>query len=107
MDLAAALQDVDPLLGGNHRIAVEVGGALLELGEVLDRLECALRAEQALDVDAAQRRRVDAMAELLRSGIARQMSGGIGVGVGVAGGAGDAAACLLGGGGLGLVGLLV
>jgi hypothetical protein len=70
--LAAALQRVDALLGGDHRVAVEVGGALLELGEVLDRLQRALRAEQALDVDAAQRRRVDAMAELLRADVADQ-----------------------------------
>ena len=36
VDLAAALEDVDALLGGDDRVAVEVGGPLLELGEVLD-----------------------------------------------------------------------
>jgi len=35
-------------------IAVEIGAALLELGEILDRLERPLRAEQALDIDSAQ-----------------------------------------------------
>ena len=39
VDLAAALEDVDALLRGDHGVAVEVGGALLELGEVLDRLQ--------------------------------------------------------------------
>jgi hypothetical protein len=34
--LAATLEDVEPLLGRDHWISVEVGGALLELGEVLD-----------------------------------------------------------------------
>jgi hypothetical protein len=42
-----------------------MGRALLEFGEVLDRLQGALRAEEALDVHAAQRRRVDTVPELL------------------------------------------
>jgi len=61
MDLAAAIEDVDALLCGNHRIAVEIGGALLELGKVFDRFQAALRAEQPLDVDAAERYRPDAI----------------------------------------------
>ncbi len=73
VDLAAALEDVDALLRRDHRIAVEVRGALLELGEVLDRLERALRAEQPLDVHAAERRRVDPMAELLRPDVADEV----------------------------------
>jgi hypothetical protein len=36
VNLAAALQDIDALLGGDDRVAVEIGGALLELGEILD-----------------------------------------------------------------------
>ena len=62
-----------PFLVRDHRVAVEVGGALLELGEVLDRLQRALRAEEALDVHAAQRGRVDAVAELLRADVADQV----------------------------------
>ena len=39
MHLAAALERVDALARGARVVAVEVGGALLELGEVLDALE--------------------------------------------------------------------
>ena len=39
VNLAAAFEDVQALLGGDDRVAVEVGGPLLELGEVLDRLQ--------------------------------------------------------------------
>ncbi len=46
--LAAAVQDVDPLLGGGDGIAVEVGGALLELGEVLDAAQRPLGSEEPL-----------------------------------------------------------
>ena len=73
--LAAPVEDVHALLGRDHRVAVEVGGALLELGEVLDRLQRALRTEQPLDVHAAQRGRVDAVAELLRPNVAHQVRG--------------------------------
>ena len=90
--LAAALQDVDALLRGDHRVAVEVRGPLLELGEVLDRLQRPLRAEQPLDVHAAQRRRVDPVAELLRPDVADQVRGRVGVAVHVAVEAGHAAA---------------
>jgi hypothetical protein len=65
-------------------IAVEVGRALLELGEVLDRLERALRAEQPLDVDTAQRRRVDAVAAARRADVADRVRRGVGVAVRVA-----------------------
>ena len=37
VDLAAALQGIDPLGRSRDLVAVEVGGPLLELGEVLDR----------------------------------------------------------------------
>ena len=94
VDLAAALQDVDALLRGDHRIAVEVGRPLLELGEVLDALQRPLRAEQPLDVHAAQRRRVEAMAELLRANVADQVRGGVRVAVDVAVEAGHAGARL-------------
>jgi len=41
-------------LRGDHSIAVEIGGALLELGEILDRFQRTLRAEEPLNVDAAE-----------------------------------------------------
>jgi hypothetical protein len=52
---------VDALLGGDDVVAIEVGAALLELGEVLDALQGALRSEESLDVDAPQRGGVDPM----------------------------------------------
>ena len=58
------------------------------------RLQRPLRAEQPLDVDAAQRRRVDAVAELLRADVADQVRRAVGVAVGVAVEAGHAAAGL-------------
>ncbi len=45
--------------------------AMLEFGEILDRLQGPLRAEQALDIDTAQWRRVDATAMFLRAHVAR------------------------------------
>ena len=62
-----------PFFVAVHDIAVEIGGALLEFGEILDRLQGALRAEQPLDVHAAERHRLDAVAEPLRTGIGRQV----------------------------------
>src|SRR6185436_21111931 len=82
--LAPALEDVDALARRLLGVAVEVRGALLELGEVLDRLERALRAEEALHVDAAQRGRVDAVAELVRPDVADRVRGGVRVAVDVA-----------------------
>ncbi|MFC6979570.1 hypothetical protein [Microbulbifer taiwanensis] len=89
MHLAAPLQDIDPLLGGNDRVAVKIGGALLKLGEILDAFQGALGTEQALDIDAAQGRRIDAVAVLLRAYIADQVGGGVGVAIDVAVQAGD------------------
>ena len=94
MDLAAAIQDVDALLGGDHRVAVEVGRPLLELGEVLDAFQRPLRAEQPLDVHSPQRGRVEAVAELLRADVADQVRGAVGAAVDVAVEAGDAHAGL-------------
>ena len=61
-----------PFLRGGDRVAVEIRGPLLELGKVLDALQRPLRAEQPLDVHAAQRRRVDAVAVLLRPDVAHR-----------------------------------
>jgi len=63
VDLAAALERVHAFLCGLHDIAVEIGGALLELGEILDRLQRTLRAEEPLNVQAAKGYRLDAVAE--------------------------------------------
>ena len=71
VDLAAALQRVHAFLRGDHGVAVEIGGALLEFGEVFNRLQRPLRAEQPLDVHAAQRGRFDAVAELAAGGYRR------------------------------------
>src|SRR5207249_2156519 len=81
VDLAAPLEDVDALLRGDHGVAVEVGRALLELREVLDRLQRALGPEQALDVDAAQGRRLDPVTKFLRTDVADQVRRAIGAAV--------------------------
>jgi hypothetical protein len=90
--LAAALQRIHALLRGGGDVAVEVGGALLELGEVLDGPERPLWAEQALHVHAAQGRRVDAMAMLVGPDVADRVGRGVGVTVRVAVEARDALA---------------
>ena len=90
MNLRPAIEDVQPLLGGEDGVAVEVCRALLELGEILDGLQGPLRPEEALDVDAPQRGRLDAAAELLRAYVADQVHRARGVAVHVAVEAGDA-----------------
>ena len=88
--LAAALERAHALPRGARLVAVEVGGALLELREVLDALQGALRSEQTLDADAAQRRRVDAVPVLVRPDVADGMRRRVRVAVGMAVEAGDA-----------------
>ncbi len=90
MDLAAALQRIDPLGRRRHLIAVEVGRPLLELREVLDALQRPLRAEKPLNVHAAQAGRVDAAAVRLRPDVADEVRRPGGVAVDVAVEAGDA-----------------
>ena len=90
MNLAAALEDVDAFARRVGRDAVEIGGPLLELGEVFHGLHRPLRAEQPLDVDAAQRGRVDAMPMLVGADVADGVRGGVRVAVGVAVEAGHA-----------------
>src|SRR6516165_3764265 len=92
MDLAAAFEDGYAFLGGGHRIAVKIRRPLFKLGKVLDGLERALRAEQPADVHAAQRRRINAMPVLLRTDVADQVRGGVGMAVDVAIEAGHAPA---------------
>src|SRR6266540_4808121 len=84
VNLAAALQRIDAFLGGDDRIAVEVGPALLEFGEVFDRAQSALRTEEALDIDSAQGGRVYPSPVSLRADVADQMCPTIGVAVDVA-----------------------
>src|SRR5207244_8017715 len=75
IDLAAALERVHTLLCGRHDIAVEIGGALLEFGEILDRLERPLRAKEPLNVQAAQGYRLDAVAEPSAAGMGAEVRG--------------------------------
>src|ERR1700730_1282194 len=107
MNLAAAFQNIDPFLGGDDRIAVEIGCTLLEFGEILDRFQGALRAEQPLDVHAAERRRIDPMAIGLGTDIADKMRRAVSMTVRMTIEASDATARLLGTAILGLVELLL
>ena len=93
VDLAAALEDVDALLGGDHRIAVEVGGALLELGEVLDAssARAASRTGAGCSRRAATACRCDGGTPAAGCRPTRWV-GAVGVAVGVAVEAGHAAA---------------
>src|SRR5437016_13013678 len=50
VDLASALERVHAFLCGRHDVTVEIGGALLEFGEILDCLQRPLRAEEPLNV---------------------------------------------------------
>src|SRR5688572_29264570 len=90
MNLAAAFERVDAFGGGGELIAVEIGGALLKFGEVLDGLERALGAKETLNIHAAEAGSIDAAPVCLRANIADEMGGGGGVAVGVAIEAGDA-----------------
>src|ERR1035437_8251231 len=75
--LASALQYIGAFLCRNHLIAIEVGGSLLELRKVLNRLQGPLGTEEPLNVQAAQCRSFNAMAKLLWPDIAHQVEGAI------------------------------
>src|SRR6202011_6051463 len=77
VDLTATLERVHPFLRGLHYVGVEIGSALLEFGEILDRLQGTLRAEQPLDVHAAQRYRREAVTEPLRARIGGEVRGAV------------------------------
>ncbi len=83
MHLASAFEDVGAFTRRVGRDAVEVGGSLLELGEVLHGLHRPLRTEQALNVQAPQRWRVDPMPMLIGPNIADRVGGGVRMAVGV------------------------
>src|SRR5262249_35556680 len=84
MHLTSTLQNVDAFLLRLYRIAVEVSGSLFKLGEVLHTLHGALRAEEALDVYAAQRRSVDSVAMFVWTNVADGVRGRVSVPVRVA-----------------------
>ena len=77
MHLAPPFENVGPFFCPDHMIAVEVGPPLLKLREILHALERPLRAEEPLDVEAAQRRGINAMTELLRADVSGQMGTGV------------------------------
>src|ERR1035437_175572 len=81
MHLASALQYIGAFLCRNHLIAIEVGGSLLELRKVLNRLQGPLGTEEPLNVQAAQCRSFNAMAKLLWPDIAHQAEGAIGAAI--------------------------
>src|SRR6202171_2807250 len=105
--LGDPVEGVHALLGGDHVVTVEIRSGLLKLGEILDGLERALRAEQPLDLHAAQRRGDDAMAGFLRTGVGGKVRGLVGLAIRVAVEARCAAARLLGAAVLGLIELLL
>ena len=88
-------------------VAVEIGGALLELAEILDRPQRPLRAVDLLIEQTAKTDGVEAEARRLRSYIGRLVKGGVGVEIGVAVETGDAEALVLDFAVLGLVELLL
>src|SRR5436190_13750664 len=73
MDLAAALKRIDALGRRSDVVAVEIGRPLFELRKVLDAPQRPLRAEQPLDVYAAEGRRINASAVRLRPDVAHQV----------------------------------
>ena len=87
----------EPLLHGVDRVAIEVGCPLLELGEVLDRPEAALRAVDLLVEHPAQAGRVEAEPALLGAvvGVEVELAGGVAVDVAVEAGHAEARVALL------------
>src|SRR6266852_1223099 len=81
MYLATAVDNVNALLLRDHRVTVKIRGALLELGEVLDRFQSSLRAEDPLNINSAQGWSVNAMPVLLRPDITHEVRSPVGVAV--------------------------
>ena len=88
-------------------VAVEIGGALLEFAEILDRPQRPLRAMDLLVEEAAQADCVQAEARRLRSHVRRLVKGGVGMEIGMAVETGDAEALVFDLALLGLVELLL
>jgi hypothetical protein len=78
VDLTPAVQDVDSFWGRDNRVTIKVGRALLKFGEVFDCFQGPLRAEQPLNVDSPERRRVDTVSHLLGTNVSRLVRGRIG-----------------------------
>src|SRR5688500_4506637 len=78
-----AVENVDSFLCRNHRVAVEVGSALLKLRKVFHRLQCPLRTEEALDVYTAEGWGFDSSSIFLRAYIADEVKRAVGVTVDV------------------------
>ena len=89
-----AVENVHAFLHGVNLVAVEIGRALLELGEILDRAQAALRAVNLLVEHAAQADRIQPEPSLLRPDVGTQMELPRRVAVHVAIEAGDAEARL-------------
>src|ERR1700688_84431 len=81
VNLTAAVEDVDPFFGGDYRVSVEVRRALLKFRKILNGFQGPLRTEQLLDVDSAQRWRVDPVAYFLGTNVSRLVSGRVGAAV--------------------------
>jgi hypothetical protein len=82
--LIGSVGQMDALARGADVIAVEVGGPLLELGEVLDRAQRALGAVNLLVEHAAQAGGVEPETGRLRPHLGGLMEGTVAVEVGVA-----------------------
>jgi hypothetical protein len=83
---------MEPFFGGDDLVAVEVGGALFKLGEVLHGAQGAFGAVDLLIEHATQTHRVNPEARGLRAIVRVQVEGGVGVAVRMAIEAGDAQA---------------
>ena len=81
--LVIAVEQVHALALRAHLVAVEVGGALLELGEVLDRTKGTLGAVDLLVEQAPQTGGINPEPIRLRADIRRQVESRVGVKVGV------------------------
>ncbi len=106
-DLVGTVGQVHALLGGDDVVAVEVGGALLEFGKVLDGAQGALGAVDLLVEHAAEADGVEAEPGGLGPGVGVEVEGRVGMEVRVAVEAGDAEAGLGDLAVLGLVELLL
>ena len=105
--LVVALRQMHALALRARLVAIEIGGALLELAEILDRAQRPLRAMDLLVEEAAQADRIQSEARRLRSYIGRLVKGGVRMEIRMAVETGDAEALVLDFAFLGLVELLL
>src|SRR3989339_1102968 len=77
MHLGASLQNVHTFFSSHNMISIKIGSTLFKLSEILYRLHCALRTEQALDIDSPQRWCFNTMSKFLRSDVTDKMSGSV------------------------------